>query len=91
MSPYEIQVLLWYHWSPRDHEDMTSNPPIWKPTIEMFRDQGLLEFCKSGQRCYDLTERGTFYVTEGLCKVPLPVSKWRIPNESDDASKLQEG
>lgn len=79
MSPYEIELLLWYHCRPMDHEDMGRNPPVWQPTIQRFKQLELLEDDPRGNQAYRLTERGHFYVTDGLCKVELPVHEWRIP------------
>jgi hypothetical protein len=79
MSPYEIELLLWYRARSLDHPDMSKNPPVWKPTIKSFFELGLMESDPTSNRCYSLTERGHFYVTDGLCNVPLPVNQWRIP------------
>lgn len=81
MSPYEIGVLLHYYSSACDHDDIHKNPPIWRPTIEKFIADGLLESPGHDHwhRTYRLTERGKFYVVEGLCAIPLPTHKWEIP------------
>ncbi len=79
MSPYEIDVLLWYHCRCVDHPDRLRVPPVWNPTIEKFFRDGLITHSENKELAYELTEKGHFYVTEGLCKVPLPVSEWHIP------------
>lgn len=82
MTPYEIGVLIHYYSRACDHDDMHKNPPIWRPTIEQFLSDGLMENPADDcwRRTYRLTERGKFYVEDGLCTVPLPVNQWRIPD-----------
>lgn len=76
MSPYEINVLLHYHCHAHDYEDVERNPPVWRPTIEGLIRDGLIE--KSTTANYRITEKGRFYVIEGLCQVPVPVQTWRF-------------
>lgn len=87
MTPYEIDVLLWYYARCEDHPDMVRNPPVWRPTIDGFKADNLLtsgeELCTRGT-CYSLTERGTAYV-EALQRVPLPTSRWVIEWPKADA------
>lgn len=82
MTPYEINVLLHYHYSTVDHPDMFSNPPIWRPTIDAFIVAGLIKIALVDKRQYHITEKGRMYVDDGLCQVPLPVASWRIPWDS---------
>ena len=81
MTPYDIGVLLHYHCTMHDHPDLERNPPIWRPSIQWFLEERLLESTVGGadDAAYRITERGRFYVDNGLCEVPLPVQEWRIP------------
>lgn len=85
MCPYAIEILLWYYSRCSDHPDIVRNPPVWRQTIEPFLERDLLTTDRyravsfRDVQIYHITERGQFYVTEGLCKVPLPVPRWEIP------------
>jgi len=83
VTPFEIDVLLWYHARAGDHPKMAENPPVWRPTINSFMELDLLEPMPKDDRtwnaCYRITERGDFYVRHGLCAVPLPEKTWQIP------------
>lgn len=83
MTPYEIDVLLHYHTRSTDHPDYVRNPPVWRPTIQRFVEDGLLSDIPIDDQCYRITDKGRFYVEEGLCKVPLPEQAWRIPERAD--------
>jgi hypothetical protein len=81
MSPYEIEVMLFYYCRTVDHEDVSRNPPVWRPTIEDFLCQGLLRNRLDNDTrdaCYFITDRGRAYV-EHLCSVSIPVCKWVQP------------
>lgn len=74
MTPYEIDILLWYYARCEDHPDLERNPPVWRPTIAEFMDRGLLSTPHT-ERCYELTPRGKAYV-DALQRVPLPEQVW---------------
>lgn len=76
MTPFEIDILLWYYGHADDHPVTVNNPPIWAETREMFYREQLLMKGRTGKTAHQLTERGTVYV-EGLQALPLPV--WRMP------------
>lgn len=78
MSPYEIGILLHYYAFSGDYPKR--NGELFIPTMGKFYSLGLVD---SGEpeRAWKLTEKGQFYVKEGLCRVSLPVSEWRIPYE----------
>lgn len=82
MSPYEIDILLWYHARCEDHPDIRRDPPIWQPTMRMFVEEGLLR-CPSDPNgirkdmCYEPTARLHFYV-DAICSIPLPRCAWVV-------------
>jgi hypothetical protein len=80
MSPYEIEVMLHYYSLTSDYPDIVDNPPVWRPTIEAFIEQGMLRERANDPRdcCYFITDRGRAYV-EHLCEVQLPICKWVQP------------
>jgi hypothetical protein len=85
MTPYEIEVMLWYYTRCEDHEDASRNPPVWRPTIVEFLTAGLLELKPVESKrdvCYVLTDRGKAYC-EFLCAVQVPVCKWVQPPRAD--------
>lgn len=77
MSPLEIEILLHYHVSPGDWREGDFSAPKCNQVFQRFLDNGLL--MKSDKRAYQITKKGEFYVTEGLCKVPLPKQVFVIP------------
>ena len=84
MTPYEIGIMLHYHCSPDDYHDMTA--PIFRGTMDRFIADGLIEPATPASPynvTYKITAKGRYYVSEGLCKVPLPVNTWRIPNREE--------
>jgi len=83
MSPAQIKILLHYHVSPDEYNSQSGNKFI-KGEINKFIDCGLMAETTDGyERDYTLTEKGHFYVTDGLCAVPLPVQIFKIPVEND--------
>ena len=78
MTPYEISILLHYHTRRGDPEDIST--PIGPMTTDYFVTFGLLERrVGDARQRFKITEKGNFYVTDGLGKVPLPEHVWRIP------------
>jgi hypothetical protein len=77
MTPYEIDILLWYYARCEDHPDKVRNPPVWKPTIDGFLDANLLHIAVDPDCLYALTERGGVYV-QALMRVPLPEPAWEV-------------
>lgn len=91
MTPYEIDVLLWYSARCEDHPDMIRNPPVWRPTVDQFKALDLLVLASkemSRGTCYELTDRGRVYV-EALQAVPLPRPTWKVdwPRDSGDIGR----
>ena len=79
MTPFEIDVLLHYHTRATDCEACINNVPIWAETRNKFVGLGLLEQDNTeNDRAWRLTDKGTCYVVDGLCNVPLPVQRWEI-------------
>jgi len=79
ISPFQVRILLHYYTTPGDAEEVLRNPPILPSTMEWFIENGLLEHCHDGTASFQITDKGTFYVREGLLSVPLPQTYWRIP------------
>lgn len=84
MTPYEIGILLHYFCRAADptEEQFSMRAPAWRPTIDSLVEAGLIEFNANAvwsSATYKLTAKGEFYVTEGICNVPLPVADWKIP------------
>lgn len=82
MTPYEIDILLHYHCRGEDHEDVHRNPPVWRPTIDMFLQLDLLRQTRPEEQgrypmVYTLTERGHAYCA-ALEAVPLPDAAWIV-------------
>lgn len=77
MSPYQIDILLWYYTRPTDHPDLERKPPVYEPIMQGFVADGLLKPETERVR-YSLTERGQVYV-RALQDVPLPEAAWVIP------------
>lgn len=74
-TPLQINMLIHYHISPDQYELVKDNG-VRNCQANQLVECGLLKKTSDG---FDITQRGSFYVTEGLCKVPLPVSKFHIP------------
>lgn len=83
MRPIDIEVLLHYYTRADDFRQGDFTAPAVRELIDSFREKyGLLEHTPEGvggRSAYRLTERGKFYI-EALLAVPLPVSKWIIPD-----------
>ncbi len=84
MTPYEIDLILWYYSRAEDHPDVKRDPPIFQPTMRAFLHDELLRYLAETERhqkhpmSYEITERGQAYV-EALMRVPLPVQRWVMP------------
>ena len=76
MTPFEIDILMWYHVRTVDHECVNNPPPIWKETVDKFLEEGLLLFgSKEDSTMYVIAPRGEAYC-RSLCRVPLPQQQW---------------
>jgi len=75
VSPYEIKILLTIYASPewRENLDLPIND-LWYQTIQKFKDDGFLG--PEDQR----TEKLIVYC-HALCRVPMPVQRWVMPEE----------
>ena len=81
-SPYELEVILWYHSRCEDWQDMSV--PIWRGVANKLIGLGLLEIVTANDTqyyannmSYKPTEKLHVYV-DGLCNLNLPVQKWVI-------------
>jgi hypothetical protein len=84
VTPNDIDVLLHYHVSPREHERIIA--PAVRETIDMFKSNGILE-TRTGKQLtdhgssYTLTPKGEKLV-DMICKTPFPINEWRDPREA---------
>lgn len=83
MTPFEIEILLYYYYSAVD-ECPKKNAPIFKSTIKRFVDLGLILAVPTPYPC-DFTYTGNIdalkaYV-DALGNVPLPVQKLVVEKE----------
>lgn len=86
MSPLEIHIALWYYARPGDYGDGTGDNNFHaagvQNALQAFVDAGLLKPHTPNsdlpQRFHN-TEALRVYV-EALCRVPLPVQRWVIPD-----------
>lgn len=81
MTPYEIDILLFYYARCEDHPDIVRNPPGWRVTVKSLIEQDLLtrEERTEWNLAFRLTDRGTAYV-DALQRVPLPRAAWLVPD-----------
>lgn len=78
MTPAQIEILLWYHCKPYAYEGGLGNLFVDKQ-CEVFVSDGLLDCDLTRKPVYEITEKGAYYVTHGICAVPLPVQTFSIP------------
>lgn len=82
MSPAQIKILLHYHVSPEEY-NYPNGAEFIRDEINEFIACGLMaEATEGSDRDYTLTKKGHFYVTDGLCAVPLPEMAYTIPTEN---------
>lgn len=88
MTPLEIEILMHYGTRMDDYRGGDHSAPAVKEAISRFMEEGLLthqgftvERFDDGtlKARYAVTERCRFYLEE-LCKVPLPIQKWVMPD-----------
>ncbi len=73
MTPLALEIIIHYYYSPEDYREGDASAPAVKDTICSLFKNGLLEAAESSSSCkYRITDKGKFYVEEGLCKVPFP-------------------
>lgn len=88
MTPYEIDIMIYYYCRVDDHPDIDRDPPIYQPTMAMFERDGLLETNPSKETDDDpqwrITPRGRAYV-DALQAVPMPEQIWIVnwPTRTD--------
>jgi DNA-binding PadR family transcriptional regulator len=78
VTPYELEILIHYRCSVI--EFARSRAPAFEPTMRGLESDGLVKRVDGGLRGYEMTDKGVFYVDEGLCRVPLPIHRWEIPS-----------
>lgn len=83
MTPFEIEILLYYYYSGED-DHPRKNAPIFNNTIQRFVNLGLILASPAQHPCtYNYTgnkEALKAYV-DALEAVPLPVQKWVVEKE----------
>lgn len=86
MTPFEIDILLWYHCRAEDHPVVTDGRArqegLARETIQSFLDRGLLRLMAprsdmQPRLAYALTDRGDAYC-RALQLVPLPDARWHV-------------
>lgn len=79
MSPYELDILLWYYARCGEHPDAVRQPPIYEPTMAQFLALDLLrrQDADDDGATYAITPRGRVYV-EAIQRVPLPEQRWFV-------------
>ncbi len=98
MTPYEIDIALWYHTRAEDHPQVKrlrtpegSGAGLVSDTFVMFVETGML-------RCLSVSERnisGILYVAtdklnaycSALQQVPLPTQKWVVDWPKSDTAE----
>jgi len=78
MSPAQIEILLWYHTRAIDYEGELGQKYVDEQTYHFVTEE-LLSCELTRKPVYKITDKGAYYVTHGLCAVPLPVQTFTIP------------
>ena len=87
MTPFEMEILIWYYCRADDHPVIERNPPIWPETLKHFLDEELLMKSHIPGQTYTATPRCAAYV-KSLLRVPYPEQAWitRWPQKEHDQS-----
>lgn len=73
MSPFQIDILVWYYSHADDHPVFHNNPvPISHETLGFFMDNNLIEHAPHEHGLYKITDRGRCFV-DHICALELPV------------------
>ncbi len=80
MSPFELDILLWYRGHCDDHPVFLENPPILDETRDFFLRNHLLEINQANPNKptanYKLGDRGHVFI-DYIERLPLP--EWKMP------------
>jgi hypothetical protein len=76
MTVIELEVLL-HHYYCQDQYPQAPSPALKKA----FDRHVMNKLLSVSEGVYSITEKGQYYVAEGVCKVPLPVLTWTIPKQ----------
>lgn len=82
MTPFEIEILLYYYYSAEDNCPK-KNAPIFKSTIDRFVNLGLILAVPNQHPMsytYSANREALQVYVDALGAVPLPVKQWMIPN-----------
>jgi hypothetical protein len=80
MTPFEIEILLYYHYSAVD-DNPNKNAPMFKETMDRFVNLGLIRATPSQHPCcyfYSGNREALAAYVNAICAVPLPVQKWVV-------------
>jgi hypothetical protein len=79
MTPYEIEICLWYYSRGEDWNGMDA--PIWPSTLDKFKEFGLLESAHGHRNMLYAPTAKLMAFVDGLCAVPMPIQIWAIPQQ----------
>lgn len=78
MSPYEIEIILHYHWSKEDCPMLDSSPAT-NETCERLVSAGILKRVPEGMgKRYEGNFNAIQAYVEAICAIPLPIMKWVV-------------
>lgn len=84
MTPFEIEILLYYYYSAEDNCPKKGSN-LFKHTVNKFVNLGLILASPSQHPCcytYSGNREALSVYIDALSAVPLPVKQWAIPNAS---------
>lgn len=80
MSPYELEIVLWYHTRSGDWKDGDFSAPVCHSTLKEFLALGLLEKGTASTSQYVGTDKLNAFV-QSLQNTPLPTQAWVDPRD----------
>lgn len=86
ITPLVLKIIIHYYCSSDDYKDRDfSSSIIVEQTLEDLYELGLLDTKNEEELHYKITDKGKFYVKEGLCKVlfPFPKETFIIPEKEE--------
>ena len=76
MTPYELEVLLWYYARGEDHPHEIAGRERTTALEQLLRLQMIAP--DNSPLIYTVTERGKVYI-EAIINTPLPEKRWVMP------------
>ena len=80
MTPFEIEVLLHYHYSPHDYPGLDSNPAVMDAVTKFCQAGILTEWTNRTPRFYKNDAAMKAYI-DTITSIPLPKQVWIIPEQ----------